>query len=111
MINAAMKIFRDIAADGPTADELSSAKEIFLKNQEEELKRNDYWLGEINGKESAALPLDIDINVKKNIAGVTPEQIKKAAAKYLLGTTRIELIAMPETAAASAPEKTGDTAK
>lgn len=103
MIAETYNLFAGLAADGPTADEMTAAKEISLKNQRENLKKNDYWLGILNGRTASGLPLDLDLKNKDKAQEVTPEQVKAVAAKYLLQETKVEVIALPEKSDAAAP--------
>lgn len=100
MIEETDKIFQALAADGPTEEELKTAKEVESKNLEENLKQNNYWLGTLSGSLTSGLPLDTDMRISREIQNVTADQVRAAAGAYLLTKTRIELIAMPENAAA-----------
>lgn len=89
-------IFSDLAANGPTDEEMKRAREVFAKDYEESLKRNGFWLGAINGNDSTGLPLDFELKTREQLQTVTPVQVRDAAKKYLLTDTRIEIIALPE---------------
>jgi zinc protease len=88
-------IVNKLAEQGPTQDELKAAKEVAKKDLEEDLKRNDYWAQLLNSNLEMGRAPDVELALARAVQNVTAEQVRAAAKKYLLGETRIEVIALP----------------
>jgi zinc protease len=98
-------IVNKLAEQGPTQDELKAAKEVAKKDLEEDLKRNDYWAQLLNSNLEMGRAPDVELALARAVQTVTADQVRAAAKKYLLGKTRIEVIALP---AEDAPANPGD---
>lgn len=79
----------------PTEEEMNRAREVFIKDFEDNVKKNDYWLNILRGADTAGRPADFYLAVHEAKLKVTPEQVSEAAAKYFTEKNRVEIIAMP----------------
>lgn len=83
--------------EGPTEKEMSSAREVFRKDREEDLKRDDFWMSVMNGAEYRPQPLTWRFDLYDRVMAVNAEQVKAVAEKWLTPPTdRIEVIAYKE---------------
>lgn len=81
--------------NGPTEEDLNKAKENFLKNRENSLKENKFWLNSIvfNIKHDENI---LDHEKYENlIKSITSDKVKKAANKLLTQGNTIEIIMQP----------------
>ncbi len=91
-----MAEIRDIQKNGPSEKELDSAKTILLKDYEERLERNSFWIGEIQGSYLFNYDREKALKNKDLIAGIKAEEVKGAAIKYLNEKNNVIIIALPE---------------
>ncbi len=84
-----------ILNEGPSEVDLNKAKENFLKNRENALKENNYWLN------SMVFNLKHDENTldqeryKTLVNSITPEKVKEAANKFLTQGNKVEVTMTP----------------
>jgi zinc protease len=66
------------------------------RQQELQLKTNDFWQGYLESQLQNNEPLDDYLQFEKHLGSVTPATVKAAANKYLGGENYIRLVLMPE---------------
>ena len=95
--DTAIMILRDeVGALAKTCDDdkLTKVKEYMLKNHNDQLKQNNYWLSVI----STWLKHGVDLNTdyEKLVNAQTPESISAFVAELLKAGNRAEIVMMPE---------------
>ena len=85
----------DMIKNGPSETDLNKAKENFIKNRENSLKENRFWLNSIvfNLKHDENI-LDHD-KYNEMVNSLTVDQVKEAANKYLTQGNIVEIIMTP----------------
>ena len=85
--------FRDLAANGPTAEQFDKAVKNLQKNVPENRQRNAYWSSMI--LQNARYGIDYDKEYEAAVNALTPEKVQ-AAAQELLEGNFVELVMRPE---------------
>ena len=97
LIDDAMKELKKIQENGPTEEDMAKFKESALKDYDENIKKNDYWIRQMRSaylsKKSPEEILEYDEEVK----AVTADQVQQVANKYMSGDKYIAVL-LPETA-------------
>jgi len=97
LIDDAMKELKKIQENGPTEEDMAKFKESALKDYDENIKKNDYWVRQMRSayltKKSPEEILEYDEEVK----AVTADQVQQVANKYMSGDKYIAVM-LPETA-------------
>jgi zinc protease len=97
LIDDALAELNNIRENGPTEEDLAKFNESALKDYDENIKKNDYWIRQMRSaylsKKSPEEILEYDEEVK----AVTAEQIQQVANKYISGDKYIAVL-LPETA-------------
>ncbi|HIT49027.1 MAG TPA: insulinase family protein, partial [Candidatus Coprenecus stercoripullorum] len=86
--------FKSMAENGPTQEQLSKAKENFLKNITENRHQNSYWLTTIG--DFINFGTDTDTEYENAVNSLTAEDIKDFAASILDQGNEITLTLGPE---------------
>jgi zinc protease len=81
--------------------DLDKVKEARLVKAREDVKRNDYWATEISRSLLQNMPLSTLEEIEARIRALKKEDIQRAAQKYLNLDQAIQIVLMPETAAAA----------
>ncbi len=100
-----MAEIRDIKQNGPSEEELNSAKKILLKDYNEKLERNSFWLGEMQGSYLFNYDHEKALKNKDLISTIKAEEVKAAAIKYLDEKNNVIIIALPEEKTSSEGDK------
>ncbi|HZW07826.1 MAG TPA: insulinase family protein, partial [Phycisphaerales bacterium] len=90
------------AAEGPTAEELATAKRQILSTLSENMRRTQWWAGEINSLTYRNRNLDEVMNAPSMIEAVTPADVKAAFNKYYTRENSLRFTVLPDTASPSA---------
>ena len=94
--DVALQIMRDevnALAKGCDVDKLAKVKEYMLKNHGDQLKQNNYWLGQINTWRKWSL--DFHSDYEKVVNAQTPESIAAFVKELLKAGNNAEVIMMP----------------
>ena len=79
----------------PEADEIATVKETQRRGWETNIKRNQYWLGQIVGREVAGEPVVDVLTFPERLARITASQIQQAAA-LMRKDNYVRMSLMPE---------------
>jgi len=97
LINTVMGEIKDIQTNGPTEEELDSAKKILISSYEEKIEENYFWFGNMQGTSIFEEDKIEDIlKEMEEVPAITAEQVKEAAIKYLTEKNNVILLAFPE---------------
>ena len=94
--DVALQIMRDevnALTKGCDVDKLAKVKEYMLKNHGDQLKQNNYWLGQINTWRKWSL--DFHSDYEKVVNAQTPESIAAFVKELLKAGNNAEVIMMP----------------
>jgi zinc protease len=97
----ALKIARALRETPVSADELQRAVTPRVEAIQRSQASNEYWLGQLAGGQTDPRRLDA---IRQSISGlrrVTPADVQRVAAKYLLEPKAYRLVVAPEAAAAA----------
>lgn len=89
----ASKGLKDLAENGPTAEEFEMAKKNLQKNIPESRIKNSYWASAIQWHELYGM--DSDKEYEAAVEALTPEAIKKVLTEILSANNFIEVIMRP----------------
>jgi len=81
--------------NGPSEENLNKVKENFIKNRENELKENRFWLSSIEFNEKNNEDILNHSKYEAIVKSITAEKVKKAAAKLLTQGNIVEIILQP----------------
>lgn len=87
------------AAEGPTEEELATAKKQILSTLEESMKQTQWWAGSIGGLTYRGRKLDDVIGAKAAIESFTAADVKAAFDKYYTQPNTMRFTILPEAAA------------
>ena len=96
LIEAAWAEIKAIQENGPTDEDLDKVKEKRRISLEENLKRNNYWLGQLSAVRTYDLPWEALLEGQKAIGSMTKERIQKAAREFLTKENLLEIKKFPE---------------
>lgn len=78
------------------AEMLSKVKELMLKRADENVKKNNYWLGVIQSFDEYGV--DTNTDYKKIVSEMTPEKMAKFMKNVIIGGgNSIKVIMLPDT--------------
>lgn len=95
LIEAAWAEVRKIQEIGPTDEDLNKVKEKRRISLEENLKRNNYWLGQLSAVRTYNLSWEALLDGQKAIESMTKERIQKAAQEFLTKENLLEIKKFP----------------
>ncbi|WP_372753085.1 M16 family metallopeptidase [Labilibaculum sp.] len=81
---------------GVNEDELNEAKKNFIKERQENLRENGYWLSVIQHEYVYGEPMLSLEAYESMINSITKEQVEKFAKKYFAAPTKIEVVMSPK---------------
>jgi len=92
----AKSVIQNLISNGTDEATLNKVKETLRRERETDLKENEFWLSSI--KESLIFNESLDNLEKFNakVNALTPDDIKKAAAKYFSGQNVVRVVMSPE---------------
>lgn len=96
VIRIAMNEIKELRENGPSKEELESAKKVLLSGHEEEIERNYYWVGQIEGSSLFNYNFEKSLKEKDEVEKITEKDIQVMAKKYLHEQNNIILLALPE---------------
>jgi zinc protease len=64
---------------GVTAEEIAKVKETERREWETNVKRNEYWVGQLAARDEAREPLAGVLAFPARLAAITPQQIQQAS--------------------------------
>ncbi|MBL1409176.1 M16 family metallopeptidase [Sphingobacterium faecale] len=96
LIEAVNDEFQKLAIHGAKPDELVKFKTEFARGHEVRLKRNDYWLSQIQYHLQQDKPLANILQITDEINAVNAESFKKYAKEYLNTSKMKSFILLPE---------------
>ena len=88
---------KKIQEDGPLAKDLKNFKENKLKKRKENLEKNKFWRSLIKKKYYYHADDEIVTEYENLVKGVTAEDVKEAAKKYLSNDHYVKIVMYPET--------------
>ena len=96
LTKAVFSEIKKILEKGPTATDLTKAKEALIRTRETDLEKNDFWLGKIesvyyDGTDPATI-----LNFKDRVNAVTVEDLKLSANNYLKPNHYVRMTLKPE---------------
>ena len=93
---AADEIVADLAANGPTADELSRVTEPLRQTVLRATTGNGFWMWQLRGATRDPQRLRVMGTLLDDYSVTTPEAMKALAQKYLASRERLEIAIVPE---------------
>ncbi len=96
LIKATMDEIQKIKDAGPLEADLSKVKETWIKQYQEDVKDNSYWLSKLQQSiESGSSAGDV-LTVEKRINALTPKDVKEAANLYFNMKNYLQVVLNPE---------------
>ncbi|MFT3686938.1 MAG: pitrilysin family protein [Phycisphaerales bacterium] len=90
--------YEEFAKDGPTDDELATAKKQLLRDLDENMKKAGWWAGIIGNATYRGRNLDDIATGKEQIESFTALQVRDAFKKYYTPATALSFTVLPDTA-------------
>jgi len=82
--------------NGVKEDDLVETKENFIKEYQENLRKNGYWINAINRYYTYGESVNSTEDYEKMINAITKEKVEKFAKKYFAKTGKVEVVMSPE---------------
>jgi zinc protease len=96
LINATMEEIKKVKDNGPLEADLAKVKETMIKQYQENMKDNNYWLTKLQQSvELGSNPADI-LTGEKRINAVKVKDLKEAASKYFNMGNYVQAVLNPE---------------
>ncbi|MCH7402473.1 M16 family metallopeptidase [Belliella kenyensis] len=95
LTEAAWKEVRKIQENGPTEDDLNKVKEKRRIAYEENLKRNNFWNGQMSAIRTYGFEWESILDGKASIEAVTADRIQEAAIAFLTPENLLEIQRFP----------------
>lgn len=96
LIAATMAEIEKIKTEGVSEEDVQKIKETQRRDREENLKKNNYWLGQISAYYRNGTDLNSFNEYDKQIEALTGKEIQEAAKKYLNINNYVQIVLMPE---------------
>ena len=93
---AADEIARDLATNGPTADELARVTEPLRQTILRATTGNGFWMWQLRGSSRDPSRIGVIRTLLDDYSVTTPDRIKALAAKYLEVREPLEIAIIPE---------------
>jgi len=94
-----------LQANGPQAGDLDKVKQARLQTYRRSLRENGYWINYLRLNVLEGLDPHEILNIDQRINGVTADDVKAAARRYLDRKNYVEMVLMPEDGAVAAVAK------
>ena len=91
----------DWLAGGGDQEHLDKAKELLSGAREEQLRRNGFWLGQIEAVVERGEEFSVIAGFDQRLAALTLDQVVDAARRYLNRDRYVRVVLLPEEAPAS----------
>ncbi|MCP4590237.1 MAG: insulinase family protein [bacterium] len=98
-------MFKEFAEQGPTAEELESAKLQIANNLDSQMREPSYWLGVLRYLDLHHRSLDAQKHHKEAFVQMTAEQVQRTFSKYCTPERSFAVTAVPAKTAQDAEEK------
>ena len=96
LVLATFEEINNIRENGVSDEDLKKIKETQRRHREENLKKNRYWVNQLNSYYTNKLDLDSFYEREKLVEALTSEDIIAAVNKYLNMNEYIKVVLMPE---------------
>ncbi|MDH4091346.1 MAG: insulinase family protein [Cyclobacteriaceae bacterium] len=96
LIAAALGEIDKIKASGPLVEDLNKVKETWKQQYEVNLKENSFWARQLLQSVELGSNPDEVLSYEKQIAALTPKDVKDAAIKYLTMKNYVQIVLNPE---------------
>jgi zinc protease len=96
LIDAAWAEVRKIQENRPTEEDLNKVKETRRISLEENLKRNNYWNGQLSAIRTYGFPWEVLLEARKSIDEMTAERIQEVAQEFLTKENLLEIRKYPK---------------
>ena len=83
LVAAALAEVEKIKKDGVTAQDLAKVKETYLVARKEQVKTNNFWIGNLLSLDQEERPDSYLLEYEKRVNALTAQDIQKMAQKYL----------------------------
>lgn len=96
LINSTFSLFEKMKANVPTDADLNKVKANWIKNYQQNIKSNAYWMGQLSNAElNNEDPLDI-FKYEERVNAITVQDIQAAAKTYLDTKNYTQVVLYPE---------------
>jgi zinc protease len=89
-------MYAEFAANGPTEEEMTTAKLQLANNLDETMKEPDYWMAQVDTMDYAKVNLDEVVNAPALVQKITAEEVKAAFNKYYSADNTVTISVKPE---------------
>ena len=96
LVSATFEEIKNIRENGVSDEDLQKIKETQRRHREENLKRNRYWVNQLNAYYNHNSDLDSFYEREKLVEALTSDDIIAAVNKYLKMNEYIKVVLMPE---------------
>ncbi len=98
LVDAAFTEIESIQKDGPSEEDVTKVQEADNQNREENLKRNNFWAGQLSAYYINDKDLDGFYEYEELVNGLNAEDIKDVANEFIDTNEYIKVILYPESA-------------
>ena len=98
LVAAAFEEIKSIQQNGPTPEDIAKVQEADTKNREENLKKNNYWLGQLTSYYVNDKSLDGFYEYEDLVKGLNADDVKAVANEFVNTDEFIKVVLYPESA-------------
>ena len=96
LITSALDEIKKIQKEGVSDTDITKVKEVQTKNREENLKRNQYWIGQLNAYYYNESDLDSFYDYEKLVEDLNSEDLQAIATDLIMLEKGIKIVLYPE---------------
>ncbi|HET7321354.1 MAG TPA: insulinase family protein [Longimicrobiaceae bacterium] len=96
LVRAAMREIDSLRTAGPTADEMAKVREEEIRERETDARTNQFWAVHLMSYDQNGWPIERIADYTDWVAGVTAEELRDAARRYLDPRNVVQLSLVPE---------------
>ncbi|MCC6322422.1 MAG: insulinase family protein [Phycisphaerales bacterium] len=106
LVAAYGQLFDAFAAEGPTEEELTTARKQFANDMDEQMKQPGFWMGRVGAMDYRDVKLDDVMAAPQAYQTIPASDIKAAFAKYCKPESRFSVVVRPAEQGADATTET-----
>ncbi|MDX2016201.1 MAG: insulinase family protein [Planctomycetota bacterium] len=105
------EMYAEFAANGPTEEELATAKKQLANTFDTDMKEPTFWMGQMQNATVRDLKMDDVVGTPAAVEAFTTSDIREAFAKYYNDQNRMTIAVKPKAAPAPAPAPAAEPSK
>ncbi len=96
LTHAALKEIKQIQSEGVEEEDIQTAQEIQRRNMEDNLKKNNFWIGSLQHIYRYKASMDLLVHPDEFTKKITSQELKRVASEYLDTDNYLRVVLYPE---------------